>query len=208
MEDNILELIDKYIVYPKETVNELICSSSSVEYATAGKGYLEGYYCPRHIELFVSGCKRGRLIKKPRGYFDGFTYYFSSDNEICLIDTLWSRELLIRDGDYVYGIYYWRSWKSDYYGLSYITAAYYKDNLIRGYSEYSICLYDIGKEMNPKDNLRIYTDCDEYLYSDETVPLIEKIIKKHSDYNTSDRIDKIFSSEEINLVSKRHFYDI
>ena len=41
MEDKILELIDKYIVYPKETVKELISSSSRVEYATAGTGYLE-----------------------------------------------------------------------------------------------------------------------------------------------------------------------
>lgn len=38
MEDKILELIDKYIVYPKETVKELISSSSRVEYATAGTG--------------------------------------------------------------------------------------------------------------------------------------------------------------------------
>ena len=200
MEAKILELVDKYIVYPKERVKELISSSSRVEYATAAKGYLEGYYCPRRIELFVSGGKRGRLIKKPGEYFDGFTYYFSSDNEICLIDTSWSRELLIRDGDYVYGIYYRRPWESDYYGLSYITAAYYVDNLIRGYSEYSICLYDIGKEMNPKDNMRIYTDSEEYLYSDEAVPTIEKIISKHVDYNCIDRIDKVISSNEYDVA--------
>ncbi len=196
MEDKILELIDKYNVYPKETVEELISSSSRVEYATAATGYLEGYYCPRRIELFVSGCKRGRLIKKPGEYFDGFTYYFSADNEISLIDTYCSLELLIREDDYVFGIYYWKSQESDYFLLSRITVAHYKDKLIRSYSEYIVTLYDIWKEMNPKDNMRIYTDSEEYLYSDEAVPTIEKIFSKHMDYNCIDRIDKVISSYE------------
>lgn len=196
MEDKILELIDKYIVYPKETVEELISSSSRVEYATAARGYLEGYYCPRRIELYVSGCKRGRLIKKPGEYFDGFTYYFSADNEISLIDTYSSLELLIREDDYVFGIYYWKSQESDYFLLSRITVAHYKDKLIRSYSEYIFTRYDIWKEMNPKDNMHIYTDSEEYLYSDEAVPTIEKIISKHMDYNCIDRIDKVISSYE------------
>lgn len=200
MEDKILELIDKYIVYPKETVNELISSSSHVEYATAATGYLEGYYCPRRIELFVSGCKRGRLIKKPKENFDGFTYYFSADNEISLIDTFRSLELLIREGDCVFGIYYWKSQESDYFLLSRITVAHYKDKLIRSYSEYIVTRYDIWKEMNPKDNMRIYTDSEEYLYSDEAVPTIEKIILKHVDYNCIDRIDKVISNDEINVA--------
>ena len=200
MEDKILELIDKYIVYPKETVEELISSSSRVEYATAATGYLEGYYCPRRIELFVSGCKRGRLIKKPGEYFDGFTYYFSADNEISLIDTYSSLELLIREGDYVFGIYYWKSQESDCFLLSRITVAHYKDKLIRSYSEYIVTRYDIWKEMNPKDNMRIYTDSEEYLYSDEAVSTIEKIISKHVDYNCIDRIDKVISSNEYDVA--------
>jgi len=200
MEDKILELIDKYIVYPKETANELISSSSRVEYASAATGYLEGYYCPRRIELFVSGCKRGRLIKKPKENFDGFTYYFSADNEISLIDTFRSLELLIREGDYVYGIYYSKFMESEHFDLSYITVAHYKDNLIRHYSENSITCYDIWKEMNPKDNLRIYSSSEEYLYSDEDVPAIEKIILKHVDYNCIDRIDKVISNDEINVA--------
>ena len=200
MEDKILELIDKYIVYPKETVEELISSSSRVEYATAAIGYLEGYYSPRRIELYVSGGKRGRLIKKPGEYFDGFTYYFSADNEISLIDTYSSLELLIREGDYVFGIYYWKSQESDYFLLSRITVAHYKDKLIRSYSEYIVTVYDIWKEMNPKDNMRIYTDSEEYLYSDEAVPTIEKIISKHEDYNCIDRIDKVISSNEYDVA--------
>ena len=202
MEAKILELVDKYIVYPKETVKELISSSSRVEYATAATGYLEGYYCPRRIELYVSGCKRGRLIKKPGEYFDGFTYYFSADNEISLIDTYCSQELLIRDGDYVYGIYYekFQDQESEYFGLNYITVAHYKDKLIRSYSEYIVARCDIWKEMNPKDNMRIYTDSEEYLYSDEAVPTIEKIISKHVDYNCIDRIDKVISSNEYDVA--------
>ena len=46
MEERILELIEKYKDYPEETVKELISSASRVEYATAGTGYIEGYYCP------------------------------------------------------------------------------------------------------------------------------------------------------------------
>ena len=117
-----------------------------------------------------------------------------------MIDTYCSLELLIREGDYVFGIYYWKSQESDYFLLSRITVAHYKDKLIRSYSEYIVARCDIWKEMNPKDNMRIYTDSEEYLYSDEAVPTIEKIISKHVDYNCIDRIDKVISSNEYDVA--------
>ena len=200
MDGKILELIDKYIDYPKEKAEELISSSSHVEYATAGTGYLEGYYCPSRIELFVSGCKRGRLIKRPGKYFDGYKYYFSADNEICLIDTHCSRELLIRESDRVYGIYYHKFLESESYSLSYITEALYKGNLISSYSQSSVTLYDLCKKPNLKENMRIFTDYQEYIYSDDAVPSIERIVLEHRDYNIFDRVDKVISSEEIKLV--------
>ena len=200
MDGKLLELIDKYIDYPKEKAEELISSSSHVEYATAGTGYLEGYYCPSRIDLFVSGCKRGRLIKKPGKYFDGYKYYFSADNEICLIDTHCSRELLIRESDRVYGIYYHKFLESESYSLSYITEALYKGNLIRSYSQSSVTLYDLCKKPNLKENMRIFTDYQEYIYSDDAVPSIEKIVLEHRDYNIFDRLDNVISSEEISLV--------
>ena len=200
MDGEIIELINKYIDYPKDKVEELISSSSRVEYASAGTGYLEGYYCPSRIELFVSGCKRGRLIKRPGKNFNGYKYFFSADNEICLIDTFSSRELLIREGDHVYGIYYHKFWESEIYDLSYITEAIYESNLIRSYTEYGVTLYDLNKPLNKKENMRIYTDYQEYIYSDEAVPSIEKIILEYRDYNIFDRVDKVISSEEINPV--------
>ena len=200
MDGKILELISKYIDYPKEKAEELISSSSRVEYASAGTGYLEGYYCPSRIELFVSGCKRGRLIKRPGKNFNGYKYYFSADDEICLIDTFSSRELLIREGDHVYGIYYDKFWESENYDLSHITDALYEGDLIRSYTEYNVTVCDLNKPLNKKENLRVYTDYQEYIYSDGAVPSIEKIILEYRDYNIFDRADKVISSEEINPV--------
>lgn len=199
MEEKILELVDMYIVYPKEDVKTLINSSSRVEYATRGLGYLEGYYCPRRIELFVSNCKRGRLIKRPKKNFDGYKYYYSDDNEICMVDTFCSRELIIRKDDYVYGIYYHKFWQSETYILSYITAAHYESNLLRSYSQYKIGPCDLGRDMSAKDNICVYADYDEYLYSTETTSSIKTVITGRRFYNSSDRIDKVISNSKIDL---------
>ena len=67
MEDltnKILGLAKKYLKYPKAAVNAAISNAARIEYTSSGTGYLEGYYSPSHIEVFCSGCKRGRKIKK------------------------------------------------------------------------------------------------------------------------------------------------
>ena len=140
------------------------------------------------------------MIKRPGKNFNGYKYFFSADNEICLIDTFCSRELLIREGDHVYGIYYHKFWEREIYDLSYITEAIYEGNQIRSYSQFGVTLYDLNKPLIKKENMRIYTDYQEYIYSDETVPSIEKIILEYRDYNICDRVDKVISSEEINPV--------
>ena len=203
MKNRILELIDEYKDYPEETVKELISSSVRVEYATAGTGYLEGYYCPRRIELFVSGCKRGKLIKKPGKHFDGYKYYFSADNEILLIDTFCSRELMIREGDYVYGIRYWKDSNDEEnyekYHPEYITAAHYKGDLIRDYTECSVLPVVFEKGINSK-NVQIHTDYQEYIYSDEPVPSIKEIICEYRVYSSSDGVENIISAGKYDVV--------
>lgn len=153
--------------------------------------------------MFVSGCKRGKLIKKPGEHFGGYKYYFSADNEILLIDTFCSRELMIREGDYVYGIRYWKDSNDEEnyekYHPEYITAAHYKGDLIRDYTECSVLPVVFEKGINFK-NVQIHTDYQEYIYSDEPVSSIKEIIWEYRVYSSSDRIEKVVSTDNYDVV--------
>lgn len=202
LKNRLLKLVGKYLDYPEDEVNVAISSTARVEYATHGLGYLEGYYSPSRVEVFVSGCKRGRRIKKLKSYFDGYKYYFSDENEITLIDSfngvgLSYREIMIRENDYLYGIYYYAG-ETNFY-LNHITVTHYTNGLVRSYTDSAILPLDTGLKMD-MNNLHIYIDYQEYFYSDAPDPTIIKVGLKHAEYRTDTNLTKIYAQEELDLM--------
>ncbi|MBR2557973.1 MAG: hypothetical protein IKE95_06385 [Methanobrevibacter sp.] len=201
LKNRVLRLAEKYLDYPEDAVYAAIISAARVEYATHGLGYLEGYYCPSRVEVFVSGCKRGRLIKKIKPAFDGYKYYFSADNEIILIDTfngigLSRRELMVSEEDYLYGIYYYAGETS--FQLDHITVTHYSNSLVRSYTDSVILPLDTGLKMD-MNNLHVYLNYQEYIYSDKPDTAIIKVGLKHAEYRTDTNLTKIYAQEELDL---------
>ena len=205
MEDltnKILGLAKKYLKYPKAAVNAAISNAARIEYTSSGTGYLEGYYSPSHIEVFCSGCKRGRKIKKLKPVFDGYKYYFSADNEITLIEKfngigVDSQELLIREGDYLYGLYY--SVYDSSPSLDYIMITRNSDGMVQMYIDSSVGPLDVSKKTD-MNNLHVYSHYQEYFYSDEPEPSIIKVGLKHTEYRTDTDSTNVYAQEEIDLT--------
>ena len=54
------------------------------EFSRGGECLHRGFYCPSPVlDIVIGGCKRGKLIKKPRKTPD-FEYWFNADNKIIL----------------------------------------------------------------------------------------------------------------------------
>lgn len=204
----VLSLAEKYLKYPRVAVDAAINSAARIEYATSGIGYLEGYYSPSRVEVFCSGGKRGRKIKKLKPMFTGYKYYFSADNEITLIEKfngvgVDSREFLIRDGDYLYGLYY-RVYDTSA-NLSHIMITRYNNGLVQMYSTFSIHPLEVGKKMDT-NNLHVYGDYQEYFYADGLEPSIIKVGLKHTEYRTDTNSIHVYAQEELDLT--RHFESV
>lgn len=74
------------------------------EYATESVGLEMGYYSQSKTDLYVSGIKRGKLLKKIPKSFNGFIYYFNDDHLVGASRVVHNKEFEIIDLDY-YEIY-------------------------------------------------------------------------------------------------------
>lgn len=201
----VLSLAEKYYKYSEEAADAAISNTVRFEYAT-WSGLKEGYYCPQ----FADGIDRGKMIKRPRKTFSGFKYYFSSDGEICLIDyleqgELSTRELMVRNGDCVYGFIY-RYWEyNNSFCLSDITITRYGNGLVRGYIRASFCALDVRLKTDLKNNMQLFVFSEEYEYSDEPEPSIIKVISGSSVYRSdSDQITIIVDRKVRDLIEEEN----
>jgi hypothetical protein len=78
-----------------------------MEYASQAVGMEIGYYSLSKADLRDTGCKRGRLIKKPGKDFSGYEYYFLGDQLQIVKEILGGREhrtiFLEYEENYCYG---------------------------------------------------------------------------------------------------------
>ncbi|MCI7804092.1 MAG: hypothetical protein MR503_03325 [Oscillospiraceae bacterium] len=70
------QLLSSFTVAEKSVVRK--------EFSRGGECLHRGFYCPSPVlDIVIGGCKRGKLIKKPRKTPD-FEYWFNADNKMIL----------------------------------------------------------------------------------------------------------------------------
>lgn len=165
-----LLLYEKYACLYEELVENIEDKACSRKYSKGGLTIHRGYYSPSFMDLVVSGCNRGHLLKKvpPSNKYD-YEYIFNDKNQLICVKKMQepmkiaSVELFVYESTRIVSLVYEGVLE---YNLTTISECQYENDMISRY-ELALCGYDVdcNKAICCEIDVEVPVYDDRYLHS-------------------------------------------